>query len=113
MGYHTDLYPTAAWDAPRWQTDGYYYEPYTGNSYKFSLTLKGPSTLFYSLSEIKRDEFYALQNKNTAENEPNRQDLAELLAQSPVAILVAKLTQGSVFIVGPNIAAVHSDVSYP
>lgn len=101
--------PMSEYDLPRWHTDGYYYEPRTGNPYKFALTLKGAPTLFYRLPANERVAFSALQRKGTAENEYNRQALADLLGFSPEAISIARPTQGVVFIVGSDIAAVHSE----
>jgi len=101
--------PTSEYDVPRWHTDGYYFEPYSGNLYKFALTLKGPPTLFYRLPDNKREEFYALWRKGTEQNDYNRQAFADMLGQSKEAISIAQAYQGAVFIVGSNNAAVHSE----
>jgi hypothetical protein len=101
--------PTSAYDVPRWHTDGYYFEPYEGNPYKFALTLKGAPTLFYRLPNDKREEFNALQCKGTEQNKYNRQELAALLEMSKEAMSIAEPYQGIVFIVGSDNAAVHSE----
>lgn len=100
---------TSEYDVPRWHTDGYYYEPRRGNPYKFALTLKGESTLFYRLPATERDAFSALQRKGTEQNQYNRHALADLLGRSPEALSITKPNQGAVFIVGSDIAAVHSE----
>ncbi|OJW52807.1 MAG: hypothetical protein BGO67_00550 [Alphaproteobacteria bacterium 41-28] len=101
--------PTSSYDMPRWHTDGYYYEPYAGDPYKFAITLKGPPTLFYKLPDEKRGEFYALQRKGTEQNDYNRQAIAAFLGNSKEAISVARPHQGAVFVVGSNHAAIHSE----
>ncbi|MBY0272199.1 MAG: hypothetical protein K2X02_02115 [Alphaproteobacteria bacterium] len=101
--------PISEYDVPRWHTDGYYFEPYSGDLYKFALTLKGSPTLFYRLPDNKREEFYALRGKGTEQNDYNRQALADMLGQFKEAISIAHPYQGAVFIVGPNNAAVHSE----
>lgn len=101
--------PTSEYDVPRWHTDGYYFEPYSGDPYKFAVTLKGPSTLFYRLPDNRREEFYVLWRKGTEQNDYNRQAFADMLGQSKEAISIAQLYQGVVFIVGSHNAAVHSE----
>jgi hypothetical protein len=101
--------PTSEYDVPRWHTDGYYFEPYSGDPYKFALTLKGPPTLFYRLPDNKREEFYALWRKGTEQNDHNRQAFADMLGRSKEAISIAQPYQGAVFIVGSHNAAVHSE----
>ena len=101
--------PTSEYDVPRWHTDGYYFEPYSGAPYKFALTLKGPPTLFYRLPNNKREEFYTLECKWTEQNDYNRQALADTLGQPKEIISIAQPYQGAVFIVGSNNAAVHSE----
>lgn len=101
--------PTSEYDMPRWHTDGYYFEPYSGAPYKFALTLKGSPTLFYPLPNNKKEEFFALRRKGTEQNDHNRQALADMLEQSKEVISSAQPYQGAVFVVGSNNAAVHSE----
>lgn len=101
--------PMSEYDVPRWHTDGYYYEPRTGNPYKFALALKGAPTLFYRLPVSERDAFTTVQRKGTEENGYNRQALADLLGRSPEALSIARPNQGAIFIVGSDNAAVHSE----
>ncbi|MBA3814482.1 MAG: DUF2608 domain-containing protein [Alphaproteobacteria bacterium] len=82
--------PTSEYDIPRWHKDGYYYAPYEGDPYKFAVTLKGSSTLFYSLPTHMREKFYALEKGGTEENSYNRQALATLLGQSKGPISIAQ-----------------------
>lgn len=103
--------PTSEYDVPRWHTDGYYFEPCSGDPYKFAVTLKGAPTLFYQLPDNKREDFYTLGSKGTEQNNYNRQALADMLGQSKEAISIAQPYQGAVFIVGSNNAAVHSEPS--
>ncbi|OJW52688.1 MAG: hypothetical protein BGO67_09505 [Alphaproteobacteria bacterium 41-28] len=103
--------PTSSYDVPRWHTDGYYYEPYAGDPYKFVITLKGAPTLFYKLPGDKRKEFYTLQRKGTERNDYNRQAIAASLGNSKETISVAQPHQGAVFVVGSNHAAIHSEPS--
>lgn len=101
--------PTSEYDVPRWHTDGYYFEPYSGNLNKFALTLKGSPTLFYPLPNDKKEQFYALRDKGSEQNDYNRQDLADTLGQPKEIISTAQPYQGAVFIVGSHNAAVHSE----
>jgi hypothetical protein len=101
--------PISQYDVPRWHTDGYYFEPYSGDPYKFAVTLKGPPTLFYRLPDNKREEFYTLEHKGTEQNNYNRQVLADMLGKSKEAISIAQPYQGAIFIVGSSNAAVHSE----
>lgn len=72
---------TSFWDMPRWHSDGYYY--YSSNmneQYKIAITLKGPSTLFYSMSGELRKKF------NTLRFDPkNREIIARMLDKSNIA----------------------------
>lgn len=101
--------PTSAWDVPRWHQDGYYYEPRTGNPYKFAITLKGPATLFYKLPSDLKEKFLTLTRKGTEKNGHNREALATLLKPFKKAISIPQPYQGAIFVVGSDNAAVHSE----
>lgn len=88
-------------DLARWHVDGYYYQPYFGQ-YKFAFTFKGPGTKFYKLPKQMREKFTALLQ------EGNRQKLSKLLYDSRL-VMQAQSDQGTVFIVGADNAAVHSE----
>lgn len=101
--------PTSEYDVPRWHRDGYYYAPYEGNPYKFAVTLKGPSTLFYNLPNDLKKEFSDLERTGTEKNGYNRQTLATFLGQSQGNTRVPQPYQGAIFIVGSEYAAIHSE----
>lgn len=93
--------PTPEYNIPRWHTDGYYYKPYE-HQYKFVVTLKGQSTLFYKLPSEMRTQFFRLQDSN------NRESLAHML-NVPSRCFQPKLGQVAVYIVGADNSAVHSE----
>lgn len=94
---------TNLWDSPRWHTDGYYYSPYIGAQYKVSFTLKGPASLFYPLPYDLRQKFNSLQF-----DPENREKIANMLETSQAISAIAQ-RQGTIYIVGTNYAAVHSE----
>lgn len=114
---------TKAFDAPRWHTDGnFFISDNAGNQYKFAITLKGASTLFYPLPAAMRDDFYAVQSSAqvTSDFDENvdkeafkralsvsRQKLNTMLDMS--FSITADFGQGVVFAVGSQFAAVHSE----
>lgn len=93
---------TDIWDIPRWHTDGYYYSPYIGEQYKVVITLKGPASLFYPLSNDLREKFYSLQFEPE-----NRETIASMLDMSQSISALPR--QGTIYIVGSNYSAVHSE----
>lgn len=55
--------PTPEYDIPRWHRNGSYYSSYEENSYKLSITLKGPAALFYNLPNQIKEKFFDLEKK--------------------------------------------------
>lgn len=110
---------------PRWHTDGFYYAPFKGKQYKIACALKGPGTLFCTVSEDIREKFQALESQTFANltkeetekltfqqrqqiEQKTRIKLAELLAD--LCIDQAPTAHGMLFIVADkNSAAIHSE----
>jgi hypothetical protein len=96
--------PNDRYDLARWHMDGHYYNPVKDViQYKFVLTLKGPSTLFYPIPresiELRR---VIWRNMN------NRQFMTELCDVTKIA--TPQKGQGAFFIAGNSfLAAVHSE----
>lgn len=65
------------------------------------MSLKGKSTLFYNLPQEQRREFYLLLDNQ------NRNSLARLLDRSKA--ISAKFGQATIYVVGAEHAAVHSE----
>lgn len=115
--------PNSAFDLPRWHMDGYFYRPHDIRQYKFALVLKGPSTLFCTLSLDQKKAFDILKKKEIQkivqdengkiikfeEDMSNRQALATMIRDFQVPIMVAQPYQGAVFVVGESNAAIHSE----
>lgn len=95
--------------AARWHTDGYYFEPYEGDPYKFAMTLKGNPTPFNKLPMDKRKEFFALLKKGNKENQYNQKAINDLVATSHETDSMGSPGQGAVFIVGSDNGAIHSE----
>lgn len=90
--------PVTNFKEPRWHADTYYYPP-TGEQYKVAITLKGASTLFYAVSAQEREELEPIRNDKEA--------LRKKIDNSKV--VRARPYQGSIFIVGPSYAPIHSE----
>lgn len=100
---------TPEYNTTRWHTDGYYYEPYSGERYKVSVALKGPATLFYAIPSELRKSFENLQKDGTEENNFNFQALANLLFKATGKISSAPPYYGALFISGTmESSAVHT-----
>lgn len=90
--------PITAFKEPRWHADTHYYPP-TGEQYKVAITLKGSPTLFYNIPLEKR---LAL--------EPFRNDKITLSEKIDPSLVVSPQNgEGSIFIVGPEYAPIHSE----
>lgn len=105
--------PTNEYDVPRLHTDGYYYSPRKGNQYKVAVTLNGAGTLFYKLPSDALRIFWEIQKGQTLENyTENRVKLVKLLEQYPdnkSFVHQGKEYTGTVFIVGSESSAIHSE----
>ncbi|MBX9786736.1 MAG: hypothetical protein K2Y08_05300 [Alphaproteobacteria bacterium] len=99
--------PTPEYNIPRWHTDGYYYKPYE-HQYKFVVTLKGQSTLFYKLPSDMRTQFFLLQDDYKIQDNHKRKSLANMLNE-PSRRFQPKLAQMATYIVGSDNSAIHSE----
>lgn len=93
--------PNPIFIKPRWHTDGYYYSPQEGEQHKIAITLKGPATLFAQLPQENRIVFNRLQLAD------NQEDIDILMKSVPIS--TAKPYEGTIFIVGAEYAAIHSE----
>jgi hypothetical protein len=95
--------PTDAYDIPHWHTDGRYYISEDSDKliFKFVLTLKGPSTLFYLLPPELR---------KTAERHMSNRSYMKTFCQ-PENIVIPKIGEGAIFLStrGGGPAALHSE----
>jgi hypothetical protein len=90
--------PTAMFREPRWHSDTYYY-PTSVTQYKIAITLKGDPTIFYDASAEERGQLEKLKsNKDALKN-----------ALNPDQIVSPRFGEGSLFIVGPDYAPIHSE----
>lgn len=112
-------------DIPRWHQDGYFYSPYDRPQYKIGIVLKGPGTLFCSLSDEGRTEFNTIQSSipltpdmSPDEIKAKTIELQYLLAQliekykarKEAPVYQGETNSGIIFIVGDeNSAAIHSE----
>lgn len=108
---------TDEFDLPRWHTDGYFYNPFFAEQnkeqYKIVLALKGPGTLLYpqvlfnNLPSTIQKDFHLLSMSEEAFTKDNRMALAKMLDMSNA--VSAKLNYATIFIVGADYAAIHSE----
>lgn len=91
--------PNEAFKLPRWHQDGYYYHPFSGQPFKAAIPLKGTGTLFYRPNSEELEKFKQLED---------REQRAELLAD-PLKIESTPSGYGSLFIVGHEAGAIHSE----
>lgn len=110
----------SGFDTPRWHTDGEFYDS-NAKQYKIAIVLKGAQTLFYDLPKENREWFNNLQNHAGIFNEDgflNKELTLDSMEASRKIIasaldnkkaISAKFGQGSIFLVGSNFAAVHSE----
>ena len=95
--------PTTRFDIPRWHVDGPYYAPDEPEDllFKFVLTLRGPTTLFYPLSPELR--------KITEKGIHNRQYMKAVCKEEN--IISPQIGEGAVFIAGlfTAVTALHSE----
>lgn len=112
-------------DIPRWHQDGYFYSPHDGPQYKVGMVLKGPGTLFCSLSDEGRAEFNAISNSIPITSDMSSDEiqakttelqyqLAQLIekykARQEAPVSQGEINSGIIFIVGDeNSAAIHSE----
>lgn len=99
--------PTDYFDVPRWHKDGYFYPPYTGDQHKAVFVLKGPQTLMNDLHSSMRASFNELSGSFAEDSKANREKIAALIDNSLTRQAVEG--QGSIFVVGSDRAAIHSE----
>ncbi len=100
--------PTVDYDIPRWHQDGTFFDSNGAAQYKAAISWKGAGTLFHDLPQDLSGTFnhFARGMEQTPET---RRALADLVANSGVAVDVPEAGQGAVFVVGAANAAVHSE----
>jgi len=99
--------PTDEFNVPRWHVDGYYYGSDEGDQHKVVFTLKGASTPIADLPENIRTDFNAL-SKVCRDDTPEQRRILAALVEDHFVTSAAR-GQGSVFVVGPDHAAIHSE----
>lgn len=91
--------PNEEFKLPRWHQDAYYYHPFAGQPFKAAIPLKGAGTLFY------RPNYEELEKFKQIEDRKQRDDLLI----DPLRIEPTPSGFGSLFIVGHEAGAIHSE----
>lgn len=99
--------PTDDYDIPRWHKDGYFVLPFIGDQRKMVAALKGNQTLLNDFPQGLRDHFNVLSAMCDPNDMAARKEIAKLVDASRTSIALPG--QGSIFIVGSDRAAIHSE----
>lgn len=101
--------PSDDYDTPRWHKDGWFFNTPEGYQRKVAIVLKGASTLFNNMPKSQQVAFDELCNALSSDQlkVENRRKIAELVDSGLTQ--TAKEDEGSIFVVGSNRAAIHSE----
>jgi hypothetical protein len=117
--------PNEIYNLPRWHTDGYYFQPFSGVCYKIVCALQGANTLFVHVPDAMRVEFFAIQSralsgiKKTVHKNLSKKDSDYIRRSTRMqrvdllkdfSVQAATAGQGTVFIIGDREkSAIHSE----